>query len=1210
MELLLVFSLALTLFSVDASLPYSLPERYEDIFVPRDLPSTVEPSLVTGIASSGMPTTAPVLVTLITSSSSTYESLSGAPFHTASWNSSSIATSVGKSSFVSQLSSPENIISATSAFNHNSTVGNRPSYIPTTSDSTSASSSTPQASSPSIPASSENSQAPNSLAIPNSSLLSASFSPIANETALPSVSSVHESDLRTNSPVTVTATLSAPNGVPSTVTIVTTTQAEEHDTMSSPQSSQTPVASAAIPAGSGVEVMLSNVAYQLPSSSERPMEIMLTNGSVAQLFASRIILEGKTITVPSDINSATELPGGITAKPAEASIPHSSDDDNDNDGHHGGGGLFGALGSIASGAKSALGGAINDVGTVSTTAMAFAGGAAGATTGFAGSLTGAIGGTSSLVASFNGIQKSFSGSQLSKSALDTLTGAHSLGRQALNWMKSTENLVQDFPNLPADVQSKLRERVGDFAKKGGQLDQYKQALETFQKFPWEEAKLPNPSPTLTPSGTTRPTNTDSVTISQSSSVSQSKTSLKSSTKPQSTTQSESTMTSSQTSSSSSGTPTPTAETMHEYFISSKEGTDWPNFENLIKNIDVVPKSVIRWDNIGAYMCLAMMNSTQAEEMKQSHDFVETVFLNEADPELGDLDDLDGIVEHFRAVGTQRQHETDLQKAVSSLSSDHSFTKDANSGTSLVSRTMGSPDSSAPWWKKMLSAPPPKSNEAPIAPSLYPGYQADDTGGSGTTIYILDDGFDISLPQDFLTNGRTISTHIVPNEYTLLREVRNRGVPEDIRGRNNPDHGTIMASLAGGAITGVAPRADLHLVKVKGEYYHNSGGGKSTSFHTVQSIQYFTEHIKSHIFQRKRARRNGDPELRSVINMSSGVRVTTYPSKEKMEEFKKAFQKLIDFCQEEQIPYVVAAGNVPDVEDVNQNIPHILSRPQDSMIVVGGVNEEGRRFSLMPTDSDGLVHIWSPAENIQHPKSATEVETKSGTSQAAAIVSGLIAYYYGLSSMNHDHVDVNGGFEGAKGLVKSHAWSRSPADPLIKVVYNLARGDLVHDTFPCVRRRDILGNPQSSGFCSVSSVSASSASSSASATSFSTAISSSSMLSKASSATSNLPTSLPSRSFSFLSTKTRGPKPTSSPRPSTPSNKPSEPTSKQEKPKTSTRTSEAPTKPTKSQRPQEPQRTGGYLSPPAPTPTERKHSCLNMIGLNSVYCNGPPAEVAA
>lgn len=418
-------------------------------------------------------------------------------------------------------------------------------------------------------------------------------------------------------------------------------------------------------------------------------------------------------SVPSDISSATELPGGITAKPAEVSNPNSLNDNDDHDGHHGGGGLFGALGSIATGAKSALGGEIDGIGTVSTPAVAFAEGTAGATAGFTASLTEAIGDMSRFVASFNGVQESFSGSQLSKSALDTLTGAFSLSGQSLNWMKSTQSFVGDFPNLPADVQSKLKGKVGEFAKKGGQLDQCKQVLELFREFPWKKTEIPNPSLTATPSGTTRVTSTDLVTVAQSTPLSQSATSSKSSTKPQSTTRTESMTTSIQTSSSSSSTPTPTAETVHQYGISSKDGTEWPKFENLTKSIDVVEGTVVRWDTIGVYLCLARRNTTQAEDIKKSYEFVDTVFLHEGEPKL---DDLDGIVEHYRAVGTRRQEDTDLQNTVNSLFSDHPSIKDASSGTNLVARIIGSPNSNAPWWKKMLLAPPLKPNEAPIAPS--------------------------------------------------------------------------------------------------------------------------------------------------------------------------------------------------------------------------------------------------------------------------------------------------------------------------------------------------------------------------------------------------------------------------------------------------------------------------------------------------------------
>ena len=86
------------------------------------------------------------------------------------------------------------------------------------------------------------------------------------------------------------------------------------------------------------------------------------------------------------MSSETALPGGITIKPGEATIL-----EEDDDGNGGGGGLFGALGGIAEGATSRIGEAIEGIKSVTTGALALAGGTTGAATGLSGSLPDAIG---------------------------------------------------------------------------------------------------------------------------------------------------------------------------------------------------------------------------------------------------------------------------------------------------------------------------------------------------------------------------------------------------------------------------------------------------------------------------------------------------------------------------------------------------------------------------------------------------------------------------------------------------------------------------------------------------------------------------------------------------------------------------------------------------------------------------------------------------
>lgn len=157
--------------------------------------------------------------------------------------------------------------------------------------------------------------------------------------------------------------------------------------MSSGQPSQASTAPAAIPTVPSLEAVIGGVGYQLPSSDQDAIDVMLHDGSIAQLLANKIIVGGQTVTVPSDLTSETALSGDITAKPGEVTELEEGDDDDDNGGG-GGGGLFGALGGIAKGATSDIGGAIDGVSSVTTGALGFAGGTVGAAAGLSEPISG------------------------------------------------------------------------------------------------------------------------------------------------------------------------------------------------------------------------------------------------------------------------------------------------------------------------------------------------------------------------------------------------------------------------------------------------------------------------------------------------------------------------------------------------------------------------------------------------------------------------------------------------------------------------------------------------------------------------------------------------------------------------------------------------------------------------------------------------------
>jgi hypothetical protein len=582
----------------------------------------------------------------------------------------------------------------------------------------------------------------------SASTLSVSFSGTSNSSQnLPSsistISSTSSSSIHStpDTPVSVsqslvTTTVTASNGAPSTL-IVTATQSQDTSSgeiMSSSQPSQASTAPAAIPTAPSLEAVIGGVGYQLPSSDQDAIDVMLQDGSIAQLLANKIIIGSQTVTVPSGLTSETALSDGITTKPGEATEPEEGDDDDDNGGG-GGGGLFGALGGIAKGATSAIGGAIDGVGSVTTGALGFAGGTVGAAAGLSEPLSGAVGNMGKFVSSLNGIQKSFPGSELTKSALDTFIGAQSLARQSLNWMKSTANLAQDFPNLPADVQSKLKSTAADFAKDDGPLAQCKAAIEAFRDFPWEEAEVP--SQTVDPDTTEKATNTASLQSTQGTSTAQT-TSMKSSTAISSTAMSaSSTVTSSQTSSSSSETPTPTPDATKWYTIISKYGTPWETFKQFITELDGGNGDLAKWDSeaVRQQMYIAKLNASQVSEIEERYDFISGILEDHFD------EDIDGSLEHFRAIGGSRPTHTDPSESLSPKGHIDWSSITSNTIPHLAARTLLEQDSDAPWWKKMLSAPPRDIDIVDSGPQFDPPYLADDSLGKGVTIYVLDDGFD-------------------------------------------------------------------------------------------------------------------------------------------------------------------------------------------------------------------------------------------------------------------------------------------------------------------------------------------------------------------------------------------------------------------------------------------------------------------------------------
>lgn len=445
---------------------------------------------------------------------------------------------------------------------------------------------------------------------------------------------------------------------------------------------------------------------------------MLLDGSLVQLLAGRVMLRGQTLNIPSGLSSTQPIAAGgqsIQAQPGKATKPGTNDDNN---GHGGGGGLFGFLGGLGG----AAGAAATAMSNTAASALSFGSAGAGASASdaslLAKSLTGASSSVGGIISSLNGIQQSFPTEGLSKAGLNTFLQAQTLGRNLINSMQSMGRMLEGFDGLKPDLQRQVRTNIAELAKPGGLVKQASAAMDALSEYPWEEEapKTDLPSPTVSPraseSARASPTPSSKPVTSQN------------------------TKTTSTSASSSSATPTSTSMA-RIYFIATKTNTPVEDFNRFVQELD----NGVGKKSIGLFRQTyeTSLNATQAEGLYNKYPFLMLVhtYVN------SNIDEADvGEKEFFHAIPKRRNAER-----VAPVLDAHLWGLEGTTNkpvyTPLHPRALLPEDVNAPYWKKMISSPfkqPP-----PQPPANDPPYTADDSGGKGTTIYVLDDGFDISQP---------------------------------------------------------------------------------------------------------------------------------------------------------------------------------------------------------------------------------------------------------------------------------------------------------------------------------------------------------------------------------------------------------------------------------------------------------------------------------
>ncbi|KAH7089519.1 peptidase S8/S53 domain-containing protein [Paraphoma chrysanthemicola] len=803
-----------------------------------------------------------------------------------------------------------------------------------------------------------------------------------------------------------------------------------------PQSSGTPTENdqprATFPSLFVVDALIEDQAYHLPHPDQPPIEILLADGSLAQLFATKVVLRGQNLMIPDNGSGEQTVSSGgqaIKTRPGESKTPESDD----SDGGSSGGGPFGLLSKLAGAAGSAAQG----IGNAASGLVNFATGAAGAggeSAGqLAGTLSGAVSGASTVVSSLNGIQKSFPLDEFTKNGMNTFLRAQNLGRGALDWMQSTGKMLETFDDLKPDVQQKLRDNIRDYTKPDGPLFKASDALKALSDFPWESEAptTERPTPTATPDQTKSAQETFSTPPISSLMSTTASTTIRSTTV-----------------SSSSATPTLTEEPI-SHFILTKDGTSLETFNRFIQELDEGAGKAVTHDMsiIDHQSYTTNLTRSQAVDLLDKYSFLLLVYARVFD--IRDLENGDG--ESFHAI----PRPTTQAQNMKLISEERKVGLRTSAISPLAARTLRGGVSNAPYWKKMISSP--FQNPLLRAPAQDPPYLADDADGRGITIYVLDDGFDISLsnlsPQP---QGRTIETFFISNDLAFppgtlegVSIMMPNAFIKDAQ-LNGAGHGTLMASIAAGRDDGIAPQANLYLLKMKGTWNTgnaNSANNRDRSYATQpDALAQVLDRVRLHV----RNRLIADPDTKSVINMSWGIKL----SERNGPPCEAILRVFIDWCETFKIPVVAAAGNDPTLR-LHETVPQKFGKADNTLITVGGVEPNGKLFPpTTPAEpgESGSMSVYAPARDVVVPGSAPGGH--SGTSQAAAIVSGLAAYLYSVEGLGLFHAaGIPPPKENIKRFIVEHAWTRVPEAqlgplPHLNVVYNLAAGDPAHPESPC------------------------------------------------------------------------------------------------------------------------------------------------------------------
>ncbi|KAI9159157.1 Glucan 1,3-beta-glucosidase [Paramyrothecium foliicola] len=249
------------------------------------------------------------------------------------------------------------------------------------------------------------------------------------------------------------------------------------------------------------------------------------------------------------------------------------------------------------------------------------------------------------------------------------------------------------------------------------------------------------------------------------------------------------------------------------------------------------------------------------------------------------------------------------------------------------------------------------------------YHYDDSAGSGQRIYIIEDEFPNYPHPEF--DGMKVDDVLSIPSYGYVS-------------KPSPDHGASVVAAAAGQNLGVAPGATIVPVRL---------GGILINEQPIERILHALVLIANDV-------KSKNAQGKAVINMSYGTRVEAAAP---IKPWKDVLLALLEILQNDlDVVLVTASGN--DGESESENLrserwyPQALAFRRDlaDLIVVGSVDVNARRpwtSNRFSGHDPALIYAWG--HDVYVPISSGGYGSASGTSFAAPMVAGLVAYIRAL-----------------------------------------------------------------------------------------------------------------------------------------------------------------------------------------------------------------------